>query len=278
MRFAKYWTVAKNSSGTVTAKGWSDASQDDAAKKASDRLQRILNWLHNPQRDLDRYQYVVDDMICEQVIDRIESRDGNEIAVVSRNAYGSLILNITCVMIVDIDVESTIKRPGMIARLFGAKATSVDSVKARKLEQIRQWQNDHVDYSFRVYRTAAGLRAIVTNRVFESIDASTLQIMAELDSDPLYRNLCKSQKCFRARLTPKPWRIGCRSPREKFPFASKQSEQAFDKWYETYCQRTKNWSVCEFLESIGSRSIHPIAEQIIDLHDGFCCAKELKLA
>lgn len=162
MRFAKYWTVAKNSSGTVTARGWSNTSQDEASRNAGDRLRRILDWLHNPGPDLDRYRYVIDDAICEPVIDRIESTGGQEIAVISRNAYGSLILNVTCVMIVDIDVESTIPIPGMIARIFGAKAQSVDSVMATKLEKIRQWQSRHSDYSFRVYRTAAGLRAIVS--------------------------------------------------------------------------------------------------------------------
>ncbi len=278
MRFAKYWTVLKNSSGTVTARGWSNTSQDDAARNAHDRLRRILDWLHNPDGDLDRYQYVMDNAICEQVIDRIESIDGNEIAVISRNAYGSLVLNVTCVMIVDIDIESTIKQPGMIARLFGAKTKSIDAVLASKLEHVRRWQNQHPDYAFRLYRTAAGLRAIVSNRIFESIDDSTLQTMTELDSDPLYRDLCKSQKCFRARLTPKPWRVGWKPPVERFPFASEQRERTFNQWYETYCQRAKNWAVCEFQEWIGPTQPHPIAQQIIDLHDSFCCSPGMKLA
>ncbi len=278
MRFAKYWTVVKNQSGTVTARGWSDTSEADAAQFAAERLNRILDWLHNPGLDLERYQYVIDNAICEQVIDRIQSTEGKEIAVISRNAYVSLILNVTCVMIVDIDVESTIKRPGLIARLFGAKPMSVDSVVASKLENIRQWQSNHADYSFRVYRTAAGLRAIVTNQVFETIDASTLQTMTELDSDPLYRDLCKSQKCFRARLTPKPWRIGWKPPVEKFPFASVQSEKLFDKWYETYCQLAKKWGVCEFLQVIGNSHTHPTAEKIVTLHDSFCCSPGSKLA
>ena len=278
MRFAKYWTVAKNSSGNVTARGWSDVSQDEASRNAADRLQRILDWLHHPAQDLDRYRYVIDDAICEQVIDRIESSDGREIAVISRNAYGSLILNVTGVMIIDIDVESTIARPGIIARLFGAKAQTADAVMETKLDRIRAWQRSHLDYTLRVYRTAAGLRVLVTNRLFESMDASSLQVMIELDSDPLYRELCKSQKCFRARLTPKPWRIGWKAPAEKFPFATQRHEQSFNEWYRSYCELAKSWAVCELLESIGNSPAHPTAQQIIDLHDSFCCSPGLNLA
>ena len=244
------------------------------------RLQRILAWLHNPEidRDLDRYRYVIDNAICEQVIDRITDFDGQEIAVISRNAYGSLVLNVRCVMIVDIDVASTMKRPGMFAKWFGARSPSFDSLVASKLETIREWQAEHADYAFRIYRTAAGLRAIVTDRIFETIDVSALRIMTELDSDPLYRDLCKSQKCFRARLTPKPWRIGCQPPLQKFPFASVESERKFESWCEKYSQRAKQVAVCEFLEAIGPLYSHPTAQQIVGLHDSFCCSAGLKLA
>ena len=115
MRFAKFWTVAQNPKGSVSARGWSDSSQEEADRNAAVRLERILAWLRNRNDDLDRYSYVIDNAICEEVLHRIENGRGAEIAVISRNAYGSKILNSKNVMIVDIDVESTIPRPGFFA-------------------------------------------------------------------------------------------------------------------------------------------------------------------
>lgn len=277
MRFARYWKVLKTDDG-MTARGWSDTSEADAESRAAERLQRILNWLQNPGQDLDRYRYVMDDAICEQVIDRVHAHGGEEIGVISRNAYGSLVLNVPSVMIIDIDIESKIKRPGFFARLFGAKPTSRESLLSGSLERILRWQQQHPDYAFRVYRTAAGLRAIVPNRIFEHVDASVLRTMEELDSDPLYRDLCRSQKCFRARLTPKPWRIGCESPADKFPFSSQESEQGFRAWHAQYLERARAFGVCEFLELYGPAETHPTATQIIDVHDSYCCTTGSRLA
>jgi hypothetical protein len=250
----------------------------DAEARAAERLQRILNWLQNPGQDLDRYRYVMDDAICEQVIDRIHAHGGEEIGVISRNAYGSLVLNVPSVMIIDIDVEAKVKQPGFFAKLFGAKPVSRDSLVTERLERIHKWQRQHPDYAFRIYRTAAGLRAIVANRIFNHVDPPVLRTMEELDSDPLYRELCRSQKCFRARLTPKPWRIGCKSPADKFPFDTLESEQGFRAWHAEYLDRAKPWGVCEFLELVGPPETHPIARQIIEVHDGYCCTAGSNLA
>lgn len=279
MRFPKYWQAAKNSTGLVVARGWSDHSEAEAKQRAEERLQRILNWLRSSASDdLDRYSYVIDDSICEPIIDRVVDRHGAEIAVISRNAYGALVLNTTAVMMVDIDIESTIKRPGFIARIFGAKPLPAELVLKQKIEDVRNWQRHNPQYAFRIYRTAAGLRLVFTNQVFEHIDAAVISILDELHCDPLYRELCKSQNCFRARLTPKPWRIGLLPPVDKFPFWTDAQESAFNKWYSNYVTAANQWAVCEMLESLGTAPTHPLALQIIELHDSLCCRPGLKLA
>jgi hypothetical protein len=279
MRFARFWKVVKNDSGNVSARGWSDQSEEEAGRLAQERLARILNFLANPEtRELDRYQYTINDVICEEVIDRMEADDGHEHAVISRNAYGSLVLNATRVMFIDIDIESTIPRVGLVGRLFGKQAPSAAAIAEEKLTRVREWQDQHTDYAFRVYRTAAGLRLIVPNRIFDSIGPAEFRVMEELNSDPLYRQLCRSQKCFRARLTPKPWRIGLKSPGVKFPFSESGSRQAFDEWYRLYSDRAKQWAVCEYVEHIGQNTMHPSAAPIIELHDSFCCSPGLNLA
>ncbi len=280
MKFPKYWSVVRNTSGYVTARGWSENSQAEALQRAEDRLKRILDWLRqeNPGKDLDRYQYVIDDNICEQVIDHVYSADGREIAVISRNAYGAIVLNAASVMFIDIDIDTTVYRPGFFARLFGAKATTVQQVFDTRMNHLRTWQALHSEFTFRVYRTAAGLRAIVVNREFSEVDYAVIEMMTQLHSDPLYRQLCISQKCFRARLSPKPWRIGLFPPMQKFPFEHPAAEDAINKWTVEYSAASKEWSVCELLETIGQSEPVPIAQQLIELHDGLCCNPGKKLA
>lgn len=280
MKFPKYWSVVKNPSGLVTARGWSESSQIEAQQRAEDRLKRILDWLRNDHsgKDLDRYQYVIDDNICEQVVDHVYSSDGREIAVISRNVYGAIVLNSASVMFIDIDIESTVSQPGFFARLFGAKATTVQQVFETRMDHLRTWQSQHSDFTFRVYRTAAGLRAIVVNREFSEVDHSVIEMMTQLHSDPLYRQLCISQKCFRARLSPKPWRMGLLPPTQKFPFEHPAAEDALNNWTVDYSAASKKWSVCEFLETIGQADPVPVAKQLIELHDGLCCNPGKKLA
>jgi hypothetical protein len=279
MKFPKYWKTVKNSSGLVVARGWSNLSEHEAAQRADARLQRILNWLRSADaEDLDRYSYVIDDAICEPVIDRITDPNDQEIAVISRNAYGALVLNVPWVMIVDIDIDSKIKRPGIFARLLGAKAPAVNFVLQEKLGHLKHWQEQNPQFALRVYRTAAGLRVIFTNQLFQQIDANVISIMDQLQSDPLYRELCISQKCFRARLSPKPWRIGLLSPTHKFPFSADEQERAIEKWFSGYVRAANNWAVCEFIDSLGTAAPHPIAWRIVEVHDSFCCRAGMKLA
>lgn len=273
MRFPKYWKVARDRTCKIVARGWSETSQTEADQNAQDRLQRILQWLggNRNRDDLDRYHYVIDDNICEPVIDVVQDDSGLELAVISRNAYGSLVLNANRIMIVDIDIESTVSTPGFFAKLLGAKATTAEQILTRELDNLNSWQQRNQQVTLRVYRTAAGLRAIVTSREYPQIDNNVLLMLDDLHSDPLYRQLCISQKCFRARLSPKPWRIGLASPGQKFPFETTAAEEKFNDWYKSYTSACRQWSVCKFLQEIGSEPAISTAQQLVELHDGLCC-------
>jgi hypothetical protein len=281
MRFPKFWKQAFNDSRTVSARGWSEHSFEEAEQNARVRLERILTALKSNRKDSLRhsYQYVIDNTICEFVIDQVlDEANGAQLGVISRNAYGALVLNTPRLMMVDIDCAEANRTTGLLGFLFGQKPDGLKS-EEHQLERLRHWQLQHPDYGFRVYRTAAGLRAIVPNRVIESIDQTVLRIMEELDSDPLYRSLCRSQACFRARLTPKPWRVGINPPTQKFPFRNQQEESLFDVWFEQYLQRSKSSRVCQLITTIGSQETTPITGQLIELHDRFCCGDErLELA
>jgi hypothetical protein len=62
--------------------------------------------------------------------------------------------------------------------------------------------------SYRIYETHSGCRVICTNRCFPQpkLEFASRRFMQFLKRDRQYIALCEAQGCFRARLTPKPWR------------------------------------------------------------------------
>jgi len=99
-------------------------------------------------------------------------------------------------------------------------------------------------------------------------DSSTANgIFDAFGADPLYRKLCASQKCFRARLTPKPWRCGLHRKPERWPWLSSKEETKFQKWQGEYQAMSANWATCELVRQIGNRDIHPEIQPIVKLHD-----------
>jgi len=54
--------------------------------------------------------------------------------------------------------------------------------------------------------------------------------MQGLKSDPLYIRLTQKQKCFRARLTSKPWRCNASTPPGNHPREDERQQAAFRRW------------------------------------------------
>lgn len=274
MKFPNYWTRVTNPTGTVSARGWSDTSLDEAQANAENRLSRIINALQNNRaRDLDNYSYVVDNVICEEVIDRIVAAD-NERAVISRNAYGALILNTKHLMIVDIDLPNTAR--GCLAALFPKKKSSGPSPQQQILDRIHAWQASNPRTSVRIYKTFNGYRVMMPSMYVDEIDSQVVDMMAALGSDPLYIKLCRSQSCFRARLSPKPWRINLATPPTRFPFGDGDQQEAFEKWNQEYIQKAKEYAVCQFVSALGEDDPKPEHLALIELHDQLCCSSQPK--
>lgn len=280
MKFPKYWTRAVNSTKKVVARGWSEVSQEEADRNAQARLGRILAALKPPRSfdlNLERYQYVIDNVICEEVVDRIE-QGGRELGVVSRNAYGSLILNTAELMFVDIDFPKPNRGGCLFLGWFRGRPVEPPPEETA-LASVRQWQTAHPDISLRVYRTYAGLRLMVINRAFTSVDQAAVEVMQQLGSDTLYVQLCRSQHCFRSRLSPKPWRIGMEKIPAKFPFETSAEQQAFEKWYARYVATAANYRVCRLVELLGGAAPLEQHLELIELHDRLCSVQsDLELA
>jgi hypothetical protein len=270
MRFPTFWKKIKNSRGTVAAWGWSDVSAEEATLHAQARLQRVLQALANHRvEELQRYPYESDDVICEEVVQRISDAE-QEIAVITRNAYGALVINARHMMFIDIDFPA-IPRQSWLSKLFRTPPVDPLTVQLQTLERIKDWQAAQNDWTLRLYRTYAGLRAIVINQSFNQLDSETLLRMQQLGCDELYIKLCRSQACFRARLSPKPWRVGMPNPPARFPFESIDERQAFELWLQRLTTCSDRFSVCVYLETLGHAEMLPEHRQLVEIHDGHCC-------
>lgn len=123
---------------------------------------------------------------------------------VVRNSYDALIWVSTHIPILDIDLAED---PGDCGAIVGEfPACRWRSLLANK---IFRYMKD-LQWDYRLYSTCNGFRLILTNY---TADASTFSedsvfwtALSGLPIDRNYRDLCIKQKCFRARLSTKPWR------------------------------------------------------------------------
>jgi len=135
------------------------------------------------------------------------------------------------------------------------------------VERLRRFVATRPEWRVRVYRTYAGLRYLVTHAPFNPTDAEVQSTLAALGADPQYIRLTQVQKSFRARLTPKPWRIGVANPPVSFPYEDPSQERRLREWVAQYDADSAGRATCRFLEEIGSGAEHPDVARIRALHD-----------
>jgi hypothetical protein len=284
MHFPKFWIreLVQNQGLETHAFGWSDQSIEEARENAREKARKIIRRLEAGEF-LESYGYPRG-VMREEVIERYDSEDGEE-AVISRNRYGALVLNASQTMFVDIDNEENIQkpRPGFlesIRRLFKGKPAPEpveDPMEKKKLE-IEKVLREH-DLNATMYQTRAGIRLLILNRMFDPSASETRKLLEALKSDPLYIQLTGNQKCFRARLTPKPWRIGLNNPPAYYPWRNEREEQDFKTWLDQYIRKSEAYGICKCLGEIGMASkIHPQADFIRRLHDQYCLSGDRPLA
>jgi hypothetical protein len=270
MKIPRYWaretyTLQAPDGEDVTAVcwRWSDTSLADAQQQARIGAQQLAGKLLNRQH-LDRYDYG-DRPMREEVIQAIPGPGNQTLGVVTRNAYGALVLNAAGAMFIDIDFQDEDRPRG----LFGKQAPPQENAH---LDRIEQWAQRNTQFGLRVYRTFGGLRCLITNQTFDPMHESTHAILTEMESDPLYVKLCRGQGCFRARLTPKPWRCGIGRPPSRYPWETVQDEMLYRRWEETYDRAAAGFTVCRLVKEIGVRGLHPEVAPIASLHDRMACA------
>jgi hypothetical protein len=271
MRIPRYWARSTTEvagpraefTGPLTCWGWSDTSEADAAQMAASRARSAAATLEAGGH-ADSYGYL-DRPIREERLD--ELRVGGELAgVLTRNGYGSIVLNAARTMFVDVDepVDGGPVTGGMLGRLLGLR-----SLRQRAERLVAEEPGLRVI----LYATAAGSRCLVLGRAFDPASDESMRIMGALGSDPMYRRLCAAQDSFRARLTPKCWRCGLAPPRGGgWPFRDAAEEARVRDWEARYESAVAGWSTCRLAAEIrgddAPETLSAAEELIRTIHDG----------
>jgi hypothetical protein len=177
------------------------------------------------------------------------------------------VLNTARVPFFDLDFAH-LPGPGVVAslrRLFGGKAHPTE--EARAVAHVERWLQGHGGARVRVYRTRAGLRLLVLDRLLDPRGDEAQALLATLGADPLYARLCQVQGCFRARLTPKARRVGMKRIPHEWPAADAAQQAERERWLSEYRERSRGFGVCRLLAELGSGQVHPEAARVRELHD-----------
>lgn len=245
-------------------------SLDDArqlAQAAADRFQRRIE---GGEGLPPKYLYG-DRPLREEILEEYtEEATGETTAVITRNHYGSLVLNTARLAFVDVDVPP-VRPPGILQRWLRLLRMQPPQPQTdpteEAFERLRNWLAEHPNWSVRVYRTRLGLRYLVTHAPLQPGSADSEAMMEAVGADRQYRVLCRVQQCFRARLSPKPWRCGCGVPPARFPWNEEAEEAAMREWEMQYARAARDWATCRFVETLGNPEVAAEFRPLVELHD-----------
>ena len=295
---------------TVRRFGWSNDSADEAQRNAQQRADEALVRIVAGEKLLRRepkvpYNGAEGVPIREEVIERHGE------SVITRNIYGARCLNTPDVLFADIDFSTapglrfTLAvmlvlavtaglagwwvRGGSLALLSGSMALLFGFSLARMLRagylrltggaegqarrRVERFMAAHPDWQLRLYRSPAGFRALVLHRRFDPGEPAVNEFFRALGADPVYVQMCQRQQCFRARVSPKPWRIGIAAhirPRPGVWPVQPEHMPARERWIEDYERRARDFASCRFVAAFGKGRVDRDADDVRALHDEFC--------
>ncbi len=312
MLVPEFWAESKQKfehngrKATIRRYGWSNTSQQDAENHAIERVTAAFEKFKKNEkikRLETKLAYDADDgvPIREEIITKINDE------IITRNSYGALCLNTPNVLFGDIDFpEINNDKSGMIflallviscilvfvagmsklvfvslfltpvfSNIYKRFIFKKPDYETEHLELIKSIVAKHPDWRIRVYRTPNGYRILALHQLFDPKSEEAKKFNEQFKTDPLYRTLCVNQNCFRARISPKPWRIGISQnlkPRPGvWPIANENMPFRIE-WVKRYETKAKDFASCKFLMELGSGEVHEKAFSVQKIHDEYCKA------
>ncbi len=239
-------SIAQTLCCQAVARSACDYSNIDATEDVSAARVRLMMVARQSQqrKALSNVQYYGirnGKALCEEIVLNISSTQISD-AVVTRNHYGSLVLNAAHTLFIDVDADD----PGVAQPLAGAFLSRETKYWQSMFDDLRVVLQSEANEGFRIYRTAAGYRLLATTHEFEPGSSPSNQLMQAVGADAAFVKLCRIQKNFRARLSPKPWRCGTRLPPNAYPRESAEQQRRFTQWrsqYEHACRPRRHVSI-----------------------------------
>ena len=302
-----------NRSFTARRFGWSDESLEAAQRHAQERADATLVRLLADDTIVRRepkvpYNGAEGVPIREEII----ATHGD--TIITRNSYGALCLNSPDVLFADIDVapnpngrmvaitivalllialaaafvleQKWIGIVGGIAAFVIGYSVATTLMKLSTqlaggpLNQVRgrvdRFVRSHPEWQVRLYQTPAGFRLLVEHKTFDPNDPIVREFFTAIHADPLYAKMCLNQHCFRARVSPKPWRIGISShlrPRPGVWPINPERLPERQRWVQHYEQAAEKFASCRYVETLGSGNADAKARDVRLLHDDLARAQ-----
>jgi len=257
LKIFKFWTVEngvfefRGERFSIKCYGGSNSTLADASAKALEKIERVkLRISGSPDKRQDSYE----SEIREEPLQFLD--DAN---VVTRNRYGAEVLNCRSLMFVDIDKAPS---PSIWSLLGLSPKRSpleriLDSAAALSEKELCK------GLGLRVYATCKGVRVIVQGRPFDASSKESEKMLKAFRCDWLYAALCRKQGCFRARLTPKPYRLKIPSVKVSV-IRSPEEDASLKEWLRAYEEASKGFAVCKLVASFGESFK---SDRIVEFHD-----------
>jgi len=270
MKIPRYWARhATAGSTSFSCWGWSDESAAAAGEQARQRAIALEQRLKQGKAP-DRYLYG-DRPMREETLEAWSRADGTAHAAITRNAYGCQVLNTADIMFVDVDLPDPASGNTLLQgmkKLFGKSGPDPRAQQeAAALAKVDAMVRADARGGVRTYRTRGGLRYLFTHLHADPKSESTRTIMTALGADPLYMRLCQVQECFRARLSPKPWRCAIPALSVSYPWLDREAEARAQAWLLEYAAASQPFATCRLLGHLGTTAMDAEIARVVTTHD-----------
>ena len=233
--------------------GVSTMSAADARQMAEDQARRALeDLLAGRSGALGGYAYLANRR-AEALVEVLRG-PGGESARITVNGYGSIVMNANAALFADVDTDDRGPEPR-------------PEPPPARLSTVLAGQPD---LAMRAYRTRAGWRYLCTNRTFDPTADDARELLIELGADARFILLCRAQRSFRARLTPKPWRAG----QPTLPVFPARAIARVD--LQRQVDRTWKYATARFVERIGPDETLSELRDLVEYHDRWTQAASTK--
>jgi len=255
MKYYKFWVKESvniqvgETTERLTMLAGSNQSVEDARRELANQS-RFVEQKINGEASADDYQVAIKEYV-EQVID--------EANIITICRYGAKILNTCQYTVLDLD-----DYPIDFFDMFRAlrKLPKKERIVAKFLQRLAK--HPELGTDFRIYETTKGVR-VIGKKYIEPTGKGYAALMRSLRVDWLYIVLSQKQQCYRARVTPKPYRMKIKTIKVTSPLDCET--QTYQDWAQDYAVAAQRYSVVKLIQSLGADFAR---EPLIRLHDTLC--------